>query len=102
MMPPEGSGTRRRLRSNHACINCRRKKTRCPGEKPACSCCVRLNQQCSYAAVGGSSGPDKDRLAELEEKVNQILRGAAYDTHVVTLSDDADILVLQAARATYS
>ncbi|KAL4900071.1 hypothetical protein BDW74DRAFT_188646 [Aspergillus multicolor] len=76
MMPPE-SGTRRRLRSNHACINCRRKKTRCPGEKPACSCCVRLNQQCSYAAAGGVSGPDKDRLAELEEKVNQILRGAA-------------------------
>ncbi|RDW72671.1 putative C6 transcription factor [Aspergillus mulundensis] len=75
-MPPD-SGTRRRLRSNHACINCRRKKTRCPGEKPACSCCVRLNQQCSYAAAGGVSGPDKDRLAELEEKVNQILRGAA-------------------------
>ncbi|KAL4945532.1 hypothetical protein BDV06DRAFT_26505 [Aspergillus oleicola] len=69
--------TRRRLRSNHACINCRRKKTRCPGEKPACSCCVRLNQQCSYAAAGGSSSsPNKDRLAELEEKVNQILRGA--------------------------
>ncbi|KAL4973308.1 hypothetical protein BDW66DRAFT_162174 [Aspergillus desertorum] len=77
MMPPEGTGTRRRLRSNHACTNCRRKKTRCPGEKPACSCCVRLNQQCSYAAAGGLGGPDKDRLAELEEKVNQLLQGAA-------------------------
>ncbi|KAL2870911.1 putative C6 transcription factor [Aspergillus lucknowensis] len=75
MTPTEG--TRRRLRSNHACINCRRKKTRCPGEKPACSCCVRLNQQCSYAAASSTSGPRNDRLAELEEKVNQILRGTA-------------------------
>ncbi|KAI9367762.1 hypothetical protein BJX61DRAFT_526975 [Aspergillus egyptiacus] len=73
-------GTRRRLRSNHACVNCRRKKTRCPGEKPACSGCVRLNQQCSYAAAGGStSGPSKDRIAELEEKVNQLLRGSTYE-----------------------
>ncbi|PYH43005.1 putative C6 transcription factor [Aspergillus saccharolyticus JOP 1030-1] len=73
-------GTRRRLRSNHACTNCRRKKTRCPGEKPVCSCCLRLKQQCSYAAAGGStSSPNKDRLAELEAKVNQILRGATHD-----------------------
>ncbi|KAJ0423520.1 hypothetical protein BJY00DRAFT_321655 [Aspergillus carlsbadensis] len=75
-------GTRRRLRSNHACINCRRKKTRCPGEKPACSCCVRLNQQCSYGVASGSTGgPNKDRLAELEEKVNRILRGSAHQEH---------------------
>lgn len=26
----------------------RRKKTRCPGEQPACSLCVRLGQVCSY------------------------------------------------------
>ncbi|KAJ9199183.1 transcriptional regulator family: Fungal Specific TF [Paecilomyces variotii] len=76
MTPPEG--TRRRLRSNHACLNCRRKKTRCPGEKPACSCCVRLNQQCFYTPVARVSSIDsqsKDRLAELEEKVNLILNG---------------------------
>ncbi|PYH73216.1 putative C6 transcription factor [Aspergillus vadensis CBS 113365] len=75
MTPPEGQ--RRRLRSNHACLNCRRKKTRCPGEKPACSCCVRLNQPCSYTPVTRTSigSPSKDRLAELEEKVNLILNG---------------------------
>ncbi|KAL4914515.1 hypothetical protein BDW62DRAFT_190270 [Aspergillus aurantiobrunneus] len=89
MPPPEGS--RRRLRSNHACINCRRKKTRCPGEKPACSCCVRLNQQCSYGATGGSiSGPNKDRLAELEEKVNQILRGQTTQQEQQVLEDARD------------
>lgn len=37
----------------------RRKKTRCPGEKPACSSCVRLKQSCSYppAIRPSQSGP---------------------------------------------
>ncbi|KAH8690148.1 hypothetical protein BGW36DRAFT_67754 [Talaromyces proteolyticus] len=75
-MPPESS--RQRLRSNHACLNCRRKKIRCPGEKPACSCCVRLNQQCSYAAAPARAvlgEQSRDKLADLEEKVNLILSG---------------------------
>jgi hypothetical protein len=33
----------------------RRKKSRCPGEKPACSSCVRLNQSCSYPPAIRSS-----------------------------------------------
>ncbi|CAK7202664.1 hypothetical protein SEUCBS139899_005390 [Sporothrix eucalyptigena] len=37
----------RRIRQ--ACHNCRRKKARCPGQKPACSFCVRLGQPCSYS-----------------------------------------------------
>ncbi|KAH8809401.1 hypothetical protein F5884DRAFT_734516 [Xylogone sp. PMI_703] len=74
-MPSEG--TRQRLRSNHACINCRRKKIRCPGEKPSCSCCIRLSQTCSYAPLPRAplSDQPKDRLADLEEKVNLILNG---------------------------
>lgn len=28
---------------------CRRKKSKCPGEKPACSFCSRLGQTCYYA-----------------------------------------------------
>lgn len=50
-------------RSHQACENCRcvkissfeigteldrRKKTRCPGERPACSTCLRLHQTCQY------------------------------------------------------
>ncbi|KAL6885690.1 fungal-specific transcription factor domain-containing protein [Trichoderma evansii] len=31
-----------------ACLNCRRKKTRCSGERPACAFCVRLQQDCQY------------------------------------------------------
>ncbi|KAJ5084915.1 transcriptional regulator family: Fungal Specific TF [Penicillium alfredii] len=69
---------RGRLRSHEACLNCRRKKTRCPAEKPACSSCVRLNQPCLYTSVprGSRGGQSSDRLAYLEEKVNLILNGS--------------------------
>ncbi|KAJ6099042.1 hypothetical protein N7467_000577 [Penicillium canescens] len=35
-------------RTRQACGPCRRKKARCPGEKPTCSLCHRLGQLCSY------------------------------------------------------
>ncbi|KAH6644655.1 hypothetical protein C7974DRAFT_25537 [Boeremia exigua] len=37
-------------RARQACENCRRKKSKCTGERPDCSCCVRLRQKCVYAA----------------------------------------------------
>ncbi|KAJ5466153.1 hypothetical protein N7530_009940 [Penicillium desertorum] len=75
MMPRESA--RGRLRSHEACLNCRRKKTRCPAEKPSCSSCVRLNQPCLYTTIprGSRGGQSDDRLAFLEEKVNLILSG---------------------------
>ncbi|KAH8649721.1 hypothetical protein BGZ60DRAFT_389605 [Tricladium varicosporioides] len=36
-------------RVRQACEPCRRKKSRCPGEKPVCSHCSRLRQNCFYA-----------------------------------------------------
>ncbi|CZT24275.1 uncharacterized protein RCC_09995 [Ramularia collo-cygni] len=44
---PNGEPEYKRVR--RACLNCRRKKTRCPGERPACTFCVRLGQVCRYA-----------------------------------------------------
>ncbi|CZR52279.1 uncharacterized protein PAC_02156 [Phialocephala subalpina] len=38
-------------RTRQACVNCRRKKSKCPGEKPQCSICKRLDQSCSYEAM---------------------------------------------------
>ncbi|KAH8424465.1 putative C6 transcription factor [Aspergillus melleus] len=75
-MPREGS--RGRLRTHEACLNCRRKKSRCPAEKPSCSSCVRLNQPCLYASARRASRGDysDDRLAFLEEKVNLLLSGS--------------------------
>ncbi|WZH49698.1 fungal-specific transcription factor domain-containing protein [Fusarium acuminatum] len=42
----------RRKRIRQACLNCRKKKVRCTGEKPVCSFCLRLNQDCEYAEDG--------------------------------------------------
>ncbi|KAI0201588.1 hypothetical protein F4808DRAFT_469283 [Astrocystis sublimbata] len=59
-----------------------RKKTRCPGEKPACSSCTRLKQTCSYSNPIKSparSGPSEERLATLEEKLDLILKGRMPD-----------------------
>ncbi|RYP52626.1 hypothetical protein DL768_002276 [Monosporascus sp. mg162] len=55
----------------------RRKKARCPGEKPACSSCVRLSQSCSYPPLRRPSqgGRSEERLAHLEEKLDLILSG---------------------------
>ncbi|KAI0483682.1 hypothetical protein F4859DRAFT_408659 [Xylaria cf. heliscus] len=83
MTPPgENSNLRGRRRSHHACLPCRRKKTRCPGEKPACSSCTRLKQPCSYSNLIKSparSGPSEERLATLEEKLDLILKGRLPD-----------------------
>lgn len=38
---------------DHAADGTRRKKSRCPGEKPVCSFCERLGQQCVYAPGEG-------------------------------------------------
>ncbi|RVX67964.1 hypothetical protein B0A52_08374 [Exophiala mesophila] len=40
--------SREAKRVRQACLNCRRKKSRCSGEKPVCSFCARLKQECSY------------------------------------------------------
>ncbi|KAH8691753.1 hypothetical protein GQ44DRAFT_201422 [Phaeosphaeriaceae sp. PMI808] len=37
-------------RARQACENCRRKKSKCTGERPDCSCCARLQQRCVYVA----------------------------------------------------
>ncbi|KIV90094.1 hypothetical protein PV10_07436 [Exophiala mesophila] len=74
-------------RVRQACDPCRRKKTKCPGEKPACSFCTRLNQRCSYGRPEESLRVQKDhrtdkrpdvirshdRVRRLEARVDQII-----------------------------
>lgn len=50
----EGSCGRNRHRVTRACNECRRRKDRCGGQKPACKSCVESNRLCSY-------GPSKKR-----------------------------------------
>ncbi|KAK0103520.1 hypothetical protein ONS95_005541 [Cadophora gregata] len=51
----------RRIRQ--ACLNCRRKKSKCPGEKPQCSICARLGQRCLYESPE-SEGRKRKRSPE--------------------------------------
>ncbi|KAK4505483.1 hypothetical protein PRZ48_003446 [Zasmidium cellare] len=46
-------------RARQACLNCRRKKARCSGEKPVCAFCARLNQPCEW-----DSSPSFDPLTK--------------------------------------
>lgn len=42
----------RRPYSRQGCRECKRRKIKCPEEKPACSTCVRLGKSCSYPLAG--------------------------------------------------
>ncbi|CZT46060.1 uncharacterized protein RSE6_06438 [Rhynchosporium secalis] len=90
----------RRIRQ--ACVNCRRKKSKCPGEKPQCSICSRLGQNCLYETqeIEGrkrkrslnrshdrASGGDPDvskRFGNIEQKLEEL---AASMQNVVPASN---------------
>jgi hypothetical protein len=45
----------KRRRINSACLTCRRKKTRCSGERPICGTCTQNNHEC--AGYGDDTSP---------------------------------------------
>ncbi|KAL4996014.1 hypothetical protein BDV10DRAFT_173252 [Aspergillus recurvatus] len=49
-IPKLGASDRalRHTRSSRACANCQKKKTKCDGQKPTCSFCLRLGAACTY------------------------------------------------------
>ncbi|KAL4877370.1 hypothetical protein BJY04DRAFT_222121 [Aspergillus karnatakaensis] len=57
-------------RVRQACETCRRKKSRCSGDKPVCLTCGRVRQQCYYADERSLSPPvggDRDALGDSVE-----------------------------------
>ncbi|KAF7716072.1 Fungal Zn(2)-Cys(6) binuclear cluster domain-containing protein [Penicillium ucsense] len=90
-------------RSHQACENCRRKKTRCPGERPACSTCTRLSQSCQYSrnydlweGIAGGESAWIDRLQQLEEKMNLVLErstsNCSPDTRELSATGDHHVM----------
>jgi hypothetical protein len=83
MASPAATPSRGPRRILQACETCRRKKTRCPGERPRCSNCTRLRQHCRYPSAsvyddGGHAAQSsiqslQARLAELEDKLDRVL-----------------------------
>ncbi|PVH76928.1 hypothetical protein DL98DRAFT_591771 [Cadophora sp. DSE1049] len=94
------SSERPAKRIRQACEPCRRKKSRCPGEKPICSHCARLQQNCYYAderpeherasitpspqvaglrptSSSAMEGRVEDRLRLLENQLSEVLANQA-------------------------
>ncbi|KAH7418587.1 fungal-specific transcription factor domain-containing protein [Cadophora sp. MPI-SDFR-AT-0126] len=84
------SSERPTKRIRQACEPCRRKKSRCPGEKPICSHCARLQQNCYYAderpeheRTSITPSPQvagirpEDRLKFLENQLSEVLANQA-------------------------
>ncbi|XXH02970.1 hypothetical protein Hte_009360 [Hypoxylon texense] len=59
-----------RRRRMQACIPCHSKKTRCLGELPSCSSCVRRNRVCSYpgARKNGSAADESNGVGGFDDE----------------------------------
>ncbi|ORY62065.1 uncharacterized protein BCR38DRAFT_232081 [Pseudomassariella vexata] len=53
-----------------ACNQCRKKRSKCGGQRPACDRCAKLNIDCEYETTGEETHSDalKRRFSELQEK----------------------------------
>ncbi|KAH8747631.1 hypothetical protein F5883DRAFT_721256, partial [Diaporthe sp. PMI_573] len=80
MSPGSGPDSPMTFRSRRSCENCRRKKTRCNGQKPTCALCARLKQRCFYARQNrrvGSMGGAKD-AESVEDSRASVATDASY------------------------
>ncbi|KAH8799737.1 fungal-specific transcription factor domain-containing protein [Xylogone sp. PMI_703] len=87
-------------RIRQACLNCRRKKVRCSGEKPECSMCRRLEQTCQYVSDvsdsrgRGSSPSSCGNLAALDNIAGEMnARFSAIDARLASLEKSIETLV---------
>ncbi|KAL1637861.1 hypothetical protein SLS56_000418 [Neofusicoccum ribis] len=77
----------KRRRINSACLTCRRRKTRCSGERPACETCLKNNHSCG--GYGPDTEPGKDGLAgdAVERRANPALEAATNGPASATADD---------------
>ncbi|KAL0937684.1 nitrogen assimilation transcription factor [Colletotrichum truncatum] len=62
------SAPRRRPQTKIACTSCRRRKSKCDGQRPVCSLCAGMGRtKCEYDA-----GPDVTRFAALKSKHEEL------------------------------
>lgn len=55
-----------------ACIDCRRKKIRCSGAKPACKHCVKSRIPCVYKVTPRRATPRTDYMAMLDKRLKRM------------------------------
>ncbi|KAF4332161.1 hypothetical protein FBEOM_14053 [Fusarium beomiforme] len=72
-------------RTRRACEPCRRKKSKCTGERPICSFCERLDLPCKYA-IRGSTIPGDTTKVHKSQKTSTKDRIQALESQVASLS----------------
>ncbi|PSR76984.1 fungal-specific transcription factor domain-domain-containing protein, partial [Coniella lustricola] len=75
----QGQPPSKRRRVNAACLTCRKRKTRCDGEKPTCLTCKKNGHQC----LGYPDHPEKTR----PEKADVLIKVEAERAHSETAID---------------
>ncbi|KAJ3776329.1 hypothetical protein FB446DRAFT_312834 [Lentinula raphanica] len=79
---------RHNLNRGRACRRCRIRKSKCDGQYPSCSQCLRGSRKrsttsvaCIYEAPQGHKAPLEDTLQKLEARLHQLEEGFEHDRH---------------------
>ncbi|KAJ5187917.1 hypothetical protein N7449_010911 [Penicillium cf. viridicatum] len=85
-------------RTRQACGPCRRKKARCPGEKPTCSLCHRLGQCCSYgpqaSRVRSHSASAPVQIQETQHSTNETQGDISSSGRLQRIEERLDMMAL--------
>lgn len=81
--PSRGPVGAEKNRVAHACEPCRRRKTKCSGERPRCQHCEDFKLPCTYA----DGKRDKTRKLVLRERIGSLADVVTIDNLVVWLRD---------------
>lgn len=79
-------------RSRLACDPCRRKKIKCPNQRPSCSSCTRLGQTCTYRRSAQTDGAMEERMAQLEARLYDFTREGGQISNSTTQDEQASAM----------
>lgn len=94
------ASSRRRPQTKIACTSCRRRKSKCDGQRPVCSLCAGMGRtRCEYDA-----GPDVTRFAALKTKHEELQHRLSLFEELFRLlsmrSDAESIEIIRRMRTT--
>jgi hypothetical protein len=82
------------LKSNQACLSCKKQKRKCDKNLPSCSLCSRMQRACDYSIAPPT--PSRDDLAEMQRQI------ADLTSKIDAQSPVAGVVVASGAKSTAS
>ncbi|KAL2275746.1 hypothetical protein FJTKL_01602 [Diaporthe vaccinii] len=82
---------RQAKRIRQACQNCRRKKTRCSGERPICAFCARLQQVCIYDEFASFAVDEERPPSHQQQQHRPVSSGTTWPTSADSNSSNTDV-----------